>query len=66
MATGGAADDPHVCGVCLESYRGRNPKLLPCYHTFCLSCLRDLKTRATLVSTRGMSHRAACVLCVIS
>ncbi|PVD34341.1 hypothetical protein C0Q70_05612 [Pomacea canaliculata] len=28
-----------TCSVCLESYSGRQPKLLSCHHTFCLQCL---------------------------
>ena len=35
------------CGICLEAYR--EPKLLPCCHTFCKSCLDHLvkaKTKA--------------------
>ena len=29
-----------VCGLCRNTYR--SPKLLPCYHTFCLLCLDRL------------------------
>lgn len=29
-----------VCTICLELFR--SPRLLPCHHTFCLSCLYDL------------------------
>ncbi|KAK7473863.1 hypothetical protein BaRGS_00034914, partial [Batillaria attramentaria] len=45
MATGGvgeSVDSRVVCSVCLEPYRGRQPKLLPCFHTFCLPCLSQL------------------------
>ena len=28
-----------ACAVCLEIYR--DPKFLPCYHTFCASCVQD-------------------------
>ncbi|XP_076463896.1 uncharacterized protein LOC143296036 [Babylonia areolata] len=52
MATGGAADrtveDRFTCCVCSEPYKGRQPKFLPCYHTFCLPCLNQL-TRVDLV-----------------
>ena len=43
MATGG---EPAVevnkltCAICLEKYR--RPKLLPCFHTFCQSCLQTV------------------------
>ena len=32
------------CSVCLESL-GLDHKVLPCQHTFCLSCLEDLATK---------------------
>ncbi|KAK7108217.1 hypothetical protein V1264_015991 [Littorina saxatilis] len=37
----GKADDfRHSCGLCMEPYnKGRIPKLLPCFHSFCVSCL---------------------------
>ncbi|XP_025097311.1 uncharacterized protein LOC112565772 isoform X2 [Pomacea canaliculata] len=41
MASSNVPDD--VCSVCLEPYKGRNPKLLPCFHTLCLPCLKDLE-----------------------
>ncbi|XP_076456788.1 uncharacterized protein LOC143291074 [Babylonia areolata] len=34
------------CSLCMESYRGRSPKILPCYHTFCLPCLIALEASA--------------------
>lgn len=39
MASGITNDDsdPLECTVCLEPYK--EPKMLPCYHTFCLECL---------------------------
>ena len=47
MASGGADkkkedDFRHTCGLCMEPYRCRTPKLLPCFHTFCLPCLAAL------------------------
>ena len=38
-------DSRMTCSVCLEPYRGRQPKLLPCFHTFCLPCLSQLAER---------------------
>lgn len=32
-----------MCTICLELFR--SPRLLPCHHTFCLSCLHDLAAR---------------------
>jgi hypothetical protein len=58
MATGGGSkrslDSRVTCSVCLESLKGRQPKLLPCSHTFCLPCLTQLadseRTRLIQVS----------------
>ena len=35
-----SAEDPSnlVCGICLEQFK--DPRLLPCSHTFCLGCLQ--------------------------
>ena len=33
-------DDQLVCSICLDRYK--QPKLLPCFHTFCLACLERL------------------------
>ena len=59
MATGAAenktkSDDfRHTCGLCMEPYsRGRSPKLLPCFHTFCLPCLTALAENVTSTTTR--------------
>ena len=58
MATGAAenktkSDDfRHTCGLCMEPYsRGRSPKLLPCFHTFCLPCLTALAENVTSTTT---------------
>ena len=60
MATGAAenqtkSDDfRHTCALCMEPYsRGRSPKLLPCFHTFCLPCLTSLAENVTSTTTRG-------------
>ena len=42
MATGGATADHLHCSVCFEHYKGRNPRLLSCHHSFCEGCLREL------------------------
>ena len=41
MATGGSEED--ICSVCLDLYR--DPKFLPCYHTFCATCIQDVADR---------------------
>ncbi|KAL8562459.1 hypothetical protein ACOMHN_008604 [Nucella lapillus] len=39
------SSDFRHCSLCLESYsRSRTPKLLKCFHTFCLPCLTTLTT----------------------
>ena len=38
---GATADHLH-CSVCLEHYKGRNPRLLSCHHSFCEGCLMEL------------------------
>ncbi|XP_070181901.1 flagellar attachment zone protein 1-like [Littorina saxatilis] len=48
MATGGydsVVDSRVTCSVCLEPFKGRHPKLLPCFHTFCSPCLTQLTER---------------------
>ncbi|KAK7499512.1 hypothetical protein BaRGS_00009164 [Batillaria attramentaria] len=53
MATGGSdrsVDSRVECSVCLEPYRGRQPKLLPCFHSFCLPCLSQLVYSGTQAS----------------
>ena len=42
MATGGDTADHLHCSVCLEHYKGRNPRLLSCHHSFCEGCLKKL------------------------
>ncbi|XP_077862300.1 tripartite motif-containing protein 2-like [Saccoglossus kowalevskii] len=37
-------DDHLSCSICLEFYK--NPKILPCLHTFCEQCLVDLKAKS--------------------
>jgi RING-type zinc-finger/B-box zinc finger len=32
-------DELTTCAICLDDYR--NPRLLPCLHTFCLNCIDD-------------------------
>ncbi|CAD5114620.1 unnamed protein product [Dimorphilus gyrociliatus] len=42
-----------VCAICVESWVERDPRTLPCQHTFCLGCLKQLKT----------SHSIECPIC---
>ncbi|PVD36454.1 hypothetical protein C0Q70_03438 [Pomacea canaliculata] len=38
-----ATQDNMTCAICTEVYR--SPRFLPCYHTFCLTCLEELAKR---------------------
>lgn len=54
MATmeGGSNFDPTaVCSVCLLPFVGRQPKILPCFHTFCLPCLTSMVKHQTVCQT---------------
>ena len=55
MATGGTPtrkeeDFRHTCSLCMEPYRGRSPKILPCFHTFCLPCLTALQDSVSIAT----------------
>jgi tripartite motif-containing protein 2/3 len=41
--------------LCLKSFT--NPKILPCFHTYCLSCLQ------TYVEANAHNQKFACPLC---
>ncbi|KAK7088306.1 hypothetical protein V1264_022239 [Littorina saxatilis] len=45
MATGVNKYEADMCAVCLEIYR--DPKFLPCHHTFCAQCITDVANRHT-------------------
>ncbi|KAJ8926023.1 hypothetical protein NQ315_009878 [Exocentrus adspersus] len=70
----GALDELVQCGICLE--RLSDPRMLPCQHTFCLTCLqthliaKNLKVKADAPSMDqmklGLSHdikRFQCPVC---
>ena len=57
MATGGTPtrkeeDFRHTCSLCMEPYRGRSPKILPCFHIFCLPCLTALQDSVTIATSK--------------
>jgi len=43
------------CSICVEVFK--NPKSLPCLHTFCLDCIK------TYAKNRRVGERVACPLC---
>ncbi|XP_006823570.1 tripartite motif-containing protein 2-like [Saccoglossus kowalevskii] len=48
-------EDLLTCSVCLERYK--NPKILPCHHTFCEQCLMKLKgPRSTIKCPNCREH----------
>ncbi|XP_070205582.1 uncharacterized protein [Littorina saxatilis] len=49
-----------TCSVCLERFSGRQPKLLPCFHTFCSPCLSAL---AQATQTDGSEAACASITC---
>ena len=38
-------EDQLTCSICLDQYT--NPKILPCFHTFCLDCLKGVLPEVT-------------------
>eukprot|EP01112_Ceratiomyxa_fruticulosa_P016812 TRINITY_DN5130_c0_g2_i1.p1 TRINITY_DN5130_c0_g2~~TRINITY_DN5130_c0_g2_i1.p1 ORF type:complete len:646 (-),score=113.45 TRINITY_DN5130_c0_g2_i1:89-2026(-) len=44
--------DDLECGVCMESYLDREPKILSCGHTYCMLCLQGL-VRTNTISCAG-------------
>ncbi|XP_013408101.1 tripartite motif-containing protein 3-like [Lingula anatina] len=44
-----------TCHLCLEEYK--DPRVLPCYHTFCLECIADHAAR------NGVQNKFSCPVC---
>jgi hypothetical protein len=53
--TSDACRNKLVCGFCFDVYR--DPRILPCGHTFCLKCLKKQ------VDSSDKSVRLTCGLC---
>lgn len=49
--------DLDKCGICLGDFK--KPKILPCFHTFCLDCLRSY------VGKTGRRETFTCPLCLV-
>ncbi|KAK7088298.1 hypothetical protein V1264_022231 [Littorina saxatilis] len=43
MATGFIKSEADTCAECFEIYR--DPKFLPCHHSFCAQCITDVANR---------------------
>ncbi|KAK7490551.1 hypothetical protein BaRGS_00018154, partial [Batillaria attramentaria] len=58
-----SVDSRVVCSVCLEPYRGRQPKLLPCFHTFCLPCLSQIALKKSQGSKQDVPPPSPTISC---
>ncbi|KAL8616887.1 hypothetical protein ACOMHN_041806 [Nucella lapillus] len=61
MATAGRGEEVDsllICTICFEPYGGREAKLLPCSHTFCLPCLARLVRRGETSQTSALDGDA--------
>ena len=58
MAEGGSDEiiDKQICGLCLGTYM-KEPKLLSCFHSFCLKCLENY------VNENVQDNKFQCPLC---
>jgi hypothetical protein len=50
-----AAEPPKVCCVCKRDFRDRKPKLLPCLHTLCESCITPPRSRKRPAAHNGIA-----------
>ncbi|XP_071135986.1 tripartite motif-containing protein 2-like [Mytilus edulis] len=57
MATS-SVEDELICALCLEIYS--DPRLLPCYHTFCKTCIEQLVNKG---EEKGKFKFINCPLC---
>src|SRR5688572_4712497 len=46
-------NDITECCICLETFT--DPRMLPCIHTFCLHCLKDLTDKSNEESRNALS-----------
>lgn len=50
-----------TCKICLDRYK--DPRALPCQHSFCHRCLKNVKVVHTPLSCGGVGHDLPCPLC---
>ena len=47
-----------TCSICLDIYK--RPKMLPCHHSFCAECLKEIPFTSKGESTGGLLHCPVC------
>ena len=52
-----------TCSVCYESFEGRNPKLLNCFHAFCCDCIQTILDAKVSAVGRSGEKILLCPLC---
>ena len=65
MATSSVYEDLKdfvTCDICLEPYEGREPRILPCVHSFCSRCIQDILT-TTRKNSSKRTDDIACPVC---
>lgn len=50
-------EDMHTCSLCLKPFD--DPKILPCFHSFCYKCLKDYTEK------NCHNHKFVCPLCAL-
>lgn len=46
-----------ICSICLDCWKGKNPKILPCQHTYCADCLRKLRVQNNRIKCPNCNQR---------
>ena len=54
--------DVVTCDICFEPYEGREPRTLPCIHSFCSPCIHEILT-ATRKRSMKRTDDIACPVC---
>ena len=49
----------HACPLCNGEYK--DPRVLPCTHTYCLSCIRDKLINNTLLTCPKCEHQVSAI-----
>ena len=65
MATSSVYEDLKdfvTCDICFELYEGREPRTLPCIHSFCSPCIQEILT-TTRENSMKRTDDIACPVC---